>query len=75
MGYLFTRIGQQSVIGETLAGIVIGPSLLGLLFPGAFHFLFPPSSFSNLQLISQIGLVLFMFIIGIGTVLNKLILF
>jgi Kef-type K+ transport system membrane component KefB len=72
IGYLFTRIGQQSVIGETAAGIMLGPSLLGLLFPGAYHFLFPSSSLPNLQLISQIGLVLFMFIIGMELDLDKL---
>jgi Kef-type K+ transport system membrane component KefB len=69
---LFTRIGQQSVIGETVAGIILGPSLFGLLCPGAFHFLFPPGSLPNLQLVSQVGLVLFMFIIGMELDLDKL---
>ncbi len=64
IGYLFTLIGQQSVIGETAAGIIIGPSLLGWMMPDVFAFIFPANSLSNLQLLSQIGLVLFMFIIG-----------
>ncbi len=64
IGYLFTRIGQQAVIGEIVAGIVLGPSLLGWLAPGVYQFLFPASALGNLQLLSQIGLVLFMFIIG-----------
>ena len=64
VGYIFSRIGQQSVIGEITAGIILGPSLLGWLMPDVFSFLFPISSLSNLQLLSQIGLVLFMFIIG-----------
>ncbi len=64
IGYFFTRIGQQSVIGEIVAGIVLGPSLFGWLAPDAFQFLFPSGSLANLQLLSQIGLVLFMFIIG-----------
>ncbi|MDP4213392.1 MAG: cation:proton antiporter, partial [Bacteroidota bacterium] len=53
-----------SVIGETVAGIILGPSLLGLLFPGTFHFLFPPESMDNLKFLSQVGLILFMFIVG-----------
>lgn len=64
IGYLFARIGQQSVIGEIVAGIVLGPSLLGWLMPETFQFIFPTNSLANLQLLSQIGLVLFMFIIG-----------
>jgi Kef-type K+ transport system membrane component KefB len=64
LGRLFRKIGQPSVIGETVAGIILGPSLLGLLFPGTFHFLFPPESLDNLKFLSQIGLILFMFIVG-----------
>lgn len=64
IGYLFQRIGQQAVMGEILAGIVLGPSLFGWLMPEGFQFLFPASSLSNLHLLSQIGLVLFMFVIG-----------
>ena len=64
IGYLFTRMGQQSVMGEIVAGIVLGPSLFGWLMPEGFLFLFPTDSLPNLHLLSQIGLVLFMFIIG-----------
>ncbi|HZK63011.1 MAG TPA: cation:proton antiporter [Puia sp.] len=64
LGTLFKKIGQPSVIGETVAGIILGPSLLGLVFPGTFHFLFPPESMDNLKFLSQIGLILFMFIVG-----------
>ncbi|MCK7527979.1 MAG: cation:proton antiporter [Ignavibacteriales bacterium] len=63
-GWLMTKIGQPTVIGEIIAGIVLGPSLLGLLFPQFSSFLFPPESLVNLQFLSQIGLILFMFIIG-----------
>lgn len=63
-GWLFKKIGQPAVIGETVAGIILGPSLLGLLFPGTFHFIFPAESLPNLRFLSQIGLILFMFIIG-----------
>jgi len=64
LGWLFKKIGQPAVIGETVAGIILGPSLLGLLFPGIFHFIFPVESLPNLRFLSQIGLILFMFIIG-----------
>ncbi|MCX6308328.1 MAG: cation:proton antiporter [Bacteroidia bacterium] len=63
-GWLFGKIGQPTVIGEILAGIVLGPSLLGNLSPGTFNFLFAPESLSNLYILSQLGLVLFMFTIG-----------
>jgi Kef-type K+ transport system membrane component KefB len=64
MGWVFKKIGQPAVVGETIAGIVLGPSLLGLLFPNVFHFIFPVESLPNLRFLSQIGLILFMFIIG-----------
>jgi Kef-type K+ transport system membrane component KefB len=63
-GFLFQKLGQPTVIGEVLAGIMLGPSFLGLLFPSAFSFIFPPESLDTLQFLSQIGLILFMFIIG-----------
>ncbi|MDU1891662.1 MAG: cation:proton antiporter [Dysgonomonas sp.] len=63
-GWMFKKIGQPMVIGEILAGIVLGPSLLGMYFPDVSSFLFPANSLGNLSILSQIGLVLFMFVIG-----------
>lgn len=63
-GQLFRRIGQPSVIGEIVAGIVLGPSLMGYYFPEFSAFLFPVSSLPNLEVMSQIGLILFMFVVG-----------
>ena len=63
-GWVFRKIGQPSVIGEIIAGIVLGPSLLGLYFPEFSASLFPVKSLGNLQFLSQIGLILFMFVIG-----------
>ena len=75
-GYLFGKIGQPTVIGEILAGIVLGPSLLGFFYPDAFHFLFAAKSLGNLYILSQIGLILFMFTIGMdlnmGTLKEKM---
>jgi Kef-type K+ transport system membrane component KefB/nucleotide-binding universal stress UspA family protein len=64
MGYLFQKFEQPVVIGEILAGILLGPSVLGIISPSAMHYLFPPESLGNLYLLSQVGLVLFMFVIG-----------
>jgi Kef-type K+ transport system membrane component KefB len=63
-GWVFRKIGQPSVIGEIIAGIVLGPSLVGLYFPEFSLSLFPVESLGNLQFLSQIGLILFMFVIG-----------
>jgi len=63
-GWVFRKIGQPSVIGEIIAGIVLGPSLLGMYFPEFSITLFPAESLGNLQFLSQIGLILFMFVIG-----------
>lgn len=63
-GILFRKIGQPSVIGEIVAGIVLGPSLLGNYFPEISSFLFPIESLGNLAVVSQLGLVLFMFVVG-----------
>lgn len=75
-GYLFKSIGQPGVIGEIVAGIVLGPSLLGHFYPEFYHFLFRPDSLGNLEQISQLGLVLFMFVIGMevdfGVLKNKI---
>jgi Kef-type K+ transport system membrane component KefB len=64
LGWLIGKMGQPSVVGEIVAGILLGPSLLGWLAPDFSSFLFAPNSLGNLQLISQLGLVLFMFTVG-----------
>jgi Kef-type K+ transport system membrane component KefB len=63
-GWLFKKIGQPTVIGEILAGILLGPSLVGMYFPEFSHVLFPKESMGNLQFLSQIGLIFFMFVVG-----------
>jgi Kef-type K+ transport system membrane component KefB len=63
-GYLSQRIGQQWVIGEIVAGLVLGPSLLGLLWPGLWHFVFPANSLTTLQSFGDIGLILYLFSLG-----------
>ncbi|MBE8712305.1 cation:proton antiporter [Sphingobacterium hungaricum] len=63
-GWICIKINQPVVIGEMIAGIVLGPSLLGMYFPEFSAALFPVESIGNLQFLSQIGLILFMFIVG-----------
>ncbi len=69
-GFLFNKIGQPAVIGEIVAGIVLGPSILGAFSPDVFNFIFPAASFINLQFLSQVGLMLFMFVIGMELDIN-----
>jgi Kef-type K+ transport system membrane component KefB len=64
VAWLFTRFGQTAVIGEMVAGILLGPSLFGLLAPNAFQFLFDASSLEALRLLSQVGVCLFLFTVG-----------
>ncbi len=63
-GSLARKAGQPAVIGEMIAGILLGPSLMGWLWPGFFQLVFPPASLSTLRMLSQIGVCLFMFVIG-----------
>jgi Kef-type K+ transport system membrane component KefB len=58
-------LGQPLVIAEVVAGIVLGPSLLGQVAPGWMGALFPAESLPGLKLLSQVGLVLFMFLVGL----------
>lgn len=64
LGWICQKIGQPSVIGEILAGIALGPSLIGYHYPEFTNFIFPVESLGNLHLISQLGLILFMFVVG-----------
>jgi Kef-type K+ transport system membrane component KefB len=64
VGYLFQMIGQPMVIGEIVAGLILGPSFLGAVAPQVSEFLFPEQSIDMLRQLSQLGLIFFMFIIG-----------
>ncbi|CAN5803535.1 hypothetical protein BH23ACT1_BH23ACT1_10280 [soil metagenome] len=65
VGWVFSRIRQPRVIGEIVAGIVLGPSLLGLVLPGVTAYLFPPEVVAILTVVAQFGLIFFMFLIGL----------
>ncbi|MDQ2902649.1 MAG: cation:proton antiporter [Chloroflexota bacterium] len=63
-GFLCRLVGQQWVIGEILAGLILGPSLLGSLWPGLKEQIFVSSALPTLQTLGDIGLVLYMFSLG-----------
>jgi Kef-type K+ transport system membrane component KefB len=65
LGSVFHLIGQPRVIGEMIAGILLGPSLLGRVAPGISAYVFPAAIVPFLSLIAQIGVILYMFIVGI----------
>jgi len=66
LGYVCRRIGQPSVIGEIVAGIALGPSLLGRIAPDVAAFVLPASVAPFLQIVAQIGVIVFMFLVGVG---------
>jgi K+:H+ antiporter len=65
LGVLMRRFGQPQVIGEVIAGLLLGPSFLGWLAPGVSGALFPPQSMQFLRAIAEFGIVIFMFLIGL----------
>jgi Kef-type K+ transport system membrane component KefB len=65
VGVMFRRLGQPQVVGEVVAGILLGPSLLGRIAPGALAFLFPPAASPYLSVLAQFGVILFMFLVGL----------
>lgn len=71
-GILANKLRQPAVVGEIIAGVLLGPSLLGWIAPSFSGFLFPVESLKSLQFLSQIGLAFFMFIVGMELDLNKI---
>jgi Kef-type K+ transport system membrane component KefB len=65
LGKLFVAIGQPPVIGEVLGGIALGPSLLGRLAPDASAYILPSSVAPFLNLVAQLGIILYMFLVGL----------
>ncbi len=63
-GSVARRLGQSRVIGEIVGGILLGPSVFGRLAPTAESGLFPPSSMASFEILSTVGLILFLFLIG-----------
>jgi Kef-type K+ transport system membrane component KefB len=72
VGRLFRKLHQPSVVGEMIAGILLGPSLFGWLAPSLSAALFPSGSLGYLNSLSQVGLLLFMFLVGLQLDLGHL---
>jgi Kef-type K+ transport system membrane component KefB len=72
VGLVFRQFRQPQVVGEMLAGILLGPSLFGWIAPDLSARLFPPSELYFMGAISQLGLVLFMFLVGLELNLKEL---
>ena len=65
IGSLFHYLHQPPVVGEILAGILLGPSLLGRVAPGVAHYLLPPAVAPFLGILAQVGIILYMFLVGV----------
>lgn len=65
VGMALRKVSQPAVVGEMLAGILLGPSVLGALWPTGYALLFPAGSVRFLSSVSQLGLVMFMFLVGL----------
>ena len=65
VGYLFSRINQPAVIGEVVGGILLGPSLLGRISPELQMVVLPPDAAPVLSVIAQLGVILYMFLVGL----------
>jgi len=65
VGAIFSKLNQPAVIGEVVGGILLGPSLLGRFAPEAQAFLLPPNAAPMLNVIAQIGVILYMFLVGL----------
>lgn len=65
VGRVFRWIHQPQVVGEMAAGLLLGPSLLGAVWPPAYQAIFPAGSLDFLQALSHVGLLVFMFLVGL----------
>ena len=65
LSQLFRKIGQPPVIGEVVAGLALGPSVLGRIWPEAQQLLLPAEVAPHLGVIAQLGVILYMFLIGL----------
>src|SRR5262245_26540089 len=65
LGRLFAYLGQPPVIGEVIAGILLGPSLLGRIAPEVAQYILPPDAAPYLGVIAQLGVLLYMFLVGL----------
>lgn len=72
MGGLFGLIGQPAVVGEVVGGIMLGPSLLGTISPALYAQMLPPSVTPFLNVYAQLGVILYLFLVGLELDLNAI---
>jgi hypothetical protein len=72
MGGLFGLIGQPAVVGEVVGGIMLGPSLLGRISPALYAQVLPPSVTPFLNVYAQLGVILYLFLVGLELDLNAI---
>jgi Kef-type K+ transport system membrane component KefB len=72
VGAVFAKLNQPSVIGEVVGGIMLGPSLLGRIAPGWQAIVLPPETAPTLSVIAQLGVILYMFLVGLELDLSLL---
>lgn len=65
IGFMGRRFGQPEVVAEMIAGVLLGPSVVGLFWPSIFAWVFPPDSMRVLFPVSQLGLATYMFVVGL----------
>jgi Kef-type K+ transport system membrane component KefB len=71
-GAIFKKMNQPAVMGEVIGGIILGPSLLGKFAPALTTVLIPPSTLPYLNIVAQIGIILYMFLVGLELDLKEL---
>jgi Kef-type K+ transport system membrane component KefB len=70
LAVVLAKFDQPPVIGEIIAGIILGPSILGSI-PGFTETLFPKASLSFLSVVANLGLIFFMFFLGLEVLCNS----
>src|SRR5947207_5455242 len=72
LGWIFSRIRQPQMLGEMIGGVMLGPSLLGWTAPGVFGRVFPHDSVQYLAMLGQIGVIFFVFLMGLQIEVGQL---
>jgi Kef-type K+ transport system membrane component KefB len=72
LGRVMRAAGQPPVVGEVIGGILLGPSLLGWISPAAYHTILPPEVVPTLGAVAELGVILYMFLVGLELNVDRL---